>query len=160
MSRHVRTPRRGRLTRCAALLQVVRVDSPDRVTIRILPDGPTYKSDVKRLRKPALDVTELKNKFTSKFADFAKDAGRLNPHAAPGTPLHTRFALAAAESKDTKVVDIMLHGTRDENVDSILKASLRGRPGCGTSWFTDMYDTAMKYVGEERGLIAFAVLRD
>jgi hypothetical protein len=158
--------------RCAAS-QVVRVNSPSDVTIRILPNGPTYSSDVKRLRKvvqpaapaaaalPAVDVAALQKKMATKFPVLARTA-RPNPHAAPGTPLHSRFAAAAAKAADKKI-DIMVHGTPKANVDSILQTSLRGRPGCGTSWFTDSLRTAAQYANNRGGaqrMIAFAVLRD
>jgi hypothetical protein len=155
--------------------QVVRVDSPAAVTIRILPHGPTYSSDVKRLRKvsaddgaitqtdggatttAAVDVAALERSLARKFPTLAHRA-RPNPHAAPGTPLHSRFAAAAAAPN--KIVDIMVHGTPEANVDSILQSSLRGRPGCGTCWFTDDLNTAAQYARGAKRMIAFAVLRD
>ncbi len=145
------------------------MDSPAEVTIRILPHGPTYSSDVKRLRKVrpessgsappthALDVPALQQKLAAKFSSALpiSDA-RLNPHAAPGTPLHTRFAAAAVASRGAKEVDIMLHGSPEHNVDSILQSSLRGR----TCWFTDDVGTAADYAYGAQRIIAFAVLRD
>jgi hypothetical protein len=159
--------------------QVVCVNSPGAVTIRILPNGPTYSSDVKRLRKVSaddgavtktdptttattnvLDIAALERSLAAKFPQLATSA-RHNPHAAPGTPLHSRFAAAAAAPN--KTIDIMLHGTAETNVDSILQTSLRGRPGCGTCWFTDDLNTAAEYAksrGGAKRMIAFAVLRD
>jgi hypothetical protein len=157
--------------------QVVRVDSPSAVTIRILPSGPTYSSDIKRLRKVrpddgqvssgaaaapsthALDVAALERALAAKFSAMASSA-RPNPHAAPGTPLHSRFAAAAAAAAGEKVVDIMLHGSPDENIESIKQTSLRGRAGCGTCWFTDDPSTATSYARGARRMIAFAVLRN
>jgi hypothetical protein len=155
---------------------VVRLDSADFVTIRILPSGPTYSSDVKRLRKAVpttsstavadaaplasvVDVAALERAFAAKFAAVARSVRR-NPHAQPGTPLHERFAAAAAAAADAKTNDIMLHGTDEQNIDSILQESLRGRAYCGTCWFTDDHDTASGYAHNARRMIAFAVLRD
>ncbi len=168
-----------RLAPRSCLPQVVCVNSPSAVTIRILPSGPTYSSDVKRLRKVSaddgvvtktddpttattnvLDIAALERSLAAKFPKLASSA-RHNPHAAPGTPLHSRFAAAAAAPN--KVVDIMLHGTAEANVDSILQSSLRGRAGCGTCWFTDDLNTAAEYAksrGGAKRMIAFAVLRD
>lgn len=149
------------------------MDSSDAVTIRILPSGPTYSSDVLRLRKvkptdgevkstngsaATIDVAVLQQKLASKFPQLATSAVP-NPHAAPGTPLHSRFASAAAAAPD-KVVDVLVHGTKDSNIDSILRSSLRGRAGCGTVWFTDDIHTANGYAGGAKRMIAFAVLRD
>ncbi len=112
--------------------QVVRVHSPSTVTIRILPDGPTYASDIKRLRKlsaadvDAINAALMQQTLAAKFPELARSA-RPNPHAAPGTALYSRFAAAAAAEAPNKVVDIMVHGTSEQNVDSILKSSLRGR---------------------------------
>jgi hypothetical protein len=155
---------------------VVSAGSADAVIIRILPNGPTYSSDAKRLRKvrsgdgdvqkseagaaaaaAALDMEALRLTLAKKVPALARTA-RPNPHAAPGTPLHTRFMEAAAAAEG-KVVDAMLHGTHDSNVDSILQESLRGR-ACGTCWFTDDLDTASGYAGGAKRMIAFAVLRD
>ena len=174
-------------------MQVVRVDSADAVTIRILPNGATYSSDVKRLRKAvptsappfisasprivgtsahrrassappfisassALDVAALERALAAKFSHVSRSV-RLNPHAQPGTPLHQRFVDAAAAAADSKVVDVMLHGTPEANIDSILQTSLRGR-ACGTCWFTDDHNTASSYADSASRMIAFAVLRN
>ncbi len=155
---------------------MVSAGSADAVTIRILPNGPTYSSDAKRLRKvrpadgsvqkseaaaaaaaAALDVEALRLALAKKVPALAHTA-RANPHAAPGMPLHTRFMEAAA-AEEGKVIDVMLHGTSDSNVDSILQESLRGRE-CGTCWFTDDLGTASQYAGGAKRMIAFAVLRD
>ena len=156
---------------------MVSAGSSDAVTIRILPSGPTYSSDIKRLRKVrpqdgeviqngnvpfvthALDVAALELVLATKFDKMAASA-RANPHAAPGTPLHSRFAAAAAAAAPHKVVDVMVHGTHESNVDSILQSSLRGRESSGTCWFTDDINTASQYARGAQRLIAFAVLRD
>ena len=174
------------------------MDSPEAVTIRILPSGPVYSSDIKRLRKlhavdkladklaeklalitaaapselaettgipapaspptHALSVAALECALAAKFAKFGSKARR-NPHALPGTPLHARFAAAVAAAPHKKL-DIMLHGSPEQNVDSILQSSLRGRAACGRCWFTDDISTASTYARGARRLVAFAVLRE
>lgn len=162
---------------------MVKADSSDAVTIRIVPSGVTYSSDIKRLRKvrpedgevkksdvdagdkglitTALDVAALERALSAKFSNIASGA-RHNPHAAPGTQLHSRFVKAAAEAAPHKVVDVMVHGTAEDNIDSIMQTSLRGRAGCGTCWFTDDIQVASGHgyaMGAQR-IIGFAVLRD
>ena len=107
-------------------------------------------------------------------------------HASPGSNLHARFVAAAAANTPNKVVDVLLHGTPETNVDSILsngcgvlcgsccqqltgnenrvRLPLRLHGGStNTSWFTSDLSTAMQYArqgAEPKRLVAFAVLRD
>jgi hypothetical protein len=180
---------------------VVRVYSSTAVTIRIKPNGPTYSSDVIRLRKVqkfdimpvprmyqeslyeqamaaacfyidsagrwqlgqhasgVVDMTQLQRTLAKKFPSMASTA-RPNPHAAPGTPLHARFAAAAVAAGSSKVVDIMLHGTPETNIDSILQTSLRSQHAYHLCWFTDTISKAVYYARGAKRIIAFAVLRD
>ncbi len=107
----------------------------------------------------AIDVAALHRTLAAKFPQLALTA-RLNPHAAVGTPQHARFAAAAKARAEDMVIDVMLHGTPEKNIDSILQTSLRGRARCGTCWFTDHLPTAAIYACGARRVIVFAVLRD
>jgi hypothetical protein len=112
-----------------------------------------------KIKRPdTIDVAALQRTLADKFPHLAPMA-RLNPHAAVGTPQRTRFAAAARARAEDMVIDVMVHGTPDANIDSILQTSLRGR-ACGTCWFTDNLPTASYYTCGARRIIAFAVLRD
>ena len=153
--------------------QVVRVDSSAAVTVSIR-NGPTHSSDIRRLRKAgatpsssssdngshgaSVDVAALERALAAKWPGIAPTARR-NPHAQPGTPLHTRFVNALAQHAGRKVVDVLLHGTAEGNIESIKQESLRG----STCWFTHSLPTAEEYArsrGGAKRILAFAVLRD
>jgi hypothetical protein len=56
---------------------------------------------------------------------------RPNPAVVRGAPLYERFVAAAAASAGARVLSgimFLLHGTPEENIDSILTIGLRGRP--------------------------------
>jgi hypothetical protein len=84
---------------------------------------------------------------------------RLNPAAvAPRGPLYSRFAAARAATEHTHTVQLMLHGSPEANVDSILASSLRGRPGCNSRWLTSCEITAKGYMRGASRIVVFAVL--
>jgi hypothetical protein len=56
-------------------------------------------------------------------------------------------------------IHLLLHGTPEENVDSILASSLRGRAVCNTRWFSNSVDIAGQYARGASRLIIFAVFR-
>jgi hypothetical protein len=126
---------------------VISVDCVHQVTIR-LDSGTqvTYASDINRLRlvssssspaftqapaenantAHALDVGHLKSALVEKLAPsgIPETAVKVNAHAAPGSQMHTKFAQRAKELADTHVLDVLLHGSSEDNVPSILRSSL------------------------------------
>ena len=86
----------------------------------------------------------------------------VNAHAALGMPLHQEFAALALQLAATHEVDVLLHGSPEANVDSILRKGLCPqycKSGPGTFWLTKHYTTAQTYMRGAKRLVAFAVLR-
>jgi hypothetical protein len=73
---------------------------------------------------------------------------------ATGEELVGGGAVAAARH-----IQLLLHGTPEQNVDSILATSLRGRPHCNTRWFSNSVDVASQYARGASRIIIFAVFK-
>lgn len=94
-------------------------------------------------------------------ADFgaALEGFEENASAAHGTPLFARFSAALAATADTHHVKFLLHGTAEDNVDSVLAQGLRHSPSYGTKrWFTDNISTSDNYAKGALRRVVFAVL--
>jgi hypothetical protein len=83
---------------------------------------------------------------------------RVNPAVVRGAPLFTRFTSAVAAAGAASRVRLLLHGTAEENIDSILTSGLRGGAG-NLRWFTSCLDVASVYARDAQRIIIFAVLR-
>jgi hypothetical protein len=103
-------------------------------------------------------VEALQSLVAAKYPNLS-DVRVNPPAAAPRGPLFTRFAAALEATKETHTVDFMLHGTAEANIDSILKTSLRGRPGCNQRWLTSCVSTATGYAKGASRMVIFAVLK-
>lgn len=72
--------------------------------------------------------------------------------------LAARFMAAWDAAKDTHDIHLLLHGSPEENVDSILKHGVRGRAGCNTRWLTSCPNTAVGYACDAQRIIVCATL--
>lgn len=114
---------------------------------------------VEDISPPPVDVAALRARLAEKWPHFASRA-RLNPHAAPGTFLHNRFASAVSRASN-KHIDLYLHGTREENIDSIVQTSLTlAKTRRAAFWFTVRPETALSYTHGAKRLLVFAVLTE
>lgn len=151
---------------------VIDVDSSTHVTIR-LDHGTcaTYSSDIRRLRhakshksasraaetstaadvkKPkavdqeAVDILELKRKLDAKLYAVPVAQVNVNAHAAPGAPMFAKFAQTARQLSGTHALDVLLHGSAEHNVESILQNSLSVTHSKHGSkfWMTSDWSTA------------------
>jgi len=95
----------------------------------------------------------------TKFPNLTQKGVLFNAHALPGSHLHQRFASAVAAAPHMRV-DVMLHGTHEANIASVLAQGLRrDRARSGGFWLTDCAVTAGQYARGASRLVAFAVLR-
>jgi hypothetical protein len=83
---------------------------------------------------------------------------RVNPAVVRGWPLFTRFTDAVEAAGASSRVMLLLHGTREENIDSILTSGLRGGLG-NLRWFTSCLGIASDYARGAQRVIICAVLR-
>lgn len=159
---------------------VIAVDSSTHVTIR-LDHGTcaTYSSDIRRLRhaksqksasraasvdavgvkKPkavdqdAIDILELAaRKLDAKLHAVPVAQINVNAHAAPGAPMFAKFAHTVRQLSGTHALDVLLHGSAEHNVESILQNSLSVTHSKHGSkfWLTSDWSTAQ--VRSERAL--------
>ena len=160
---------------------VIRIESSTHAFIK-LDDGRSYSSDRFRLRKvnPApiplkvsasapvsatkvekiVDVESLRSKLATKTGVSVQKIS-LNNHAVTGTSMHSAFEQRAKALAATHEVDVLLHGSSESNVDSILRRSLsvqHSRHG-SMFWLTDHLATAQGYMHGASRVVGFAVLR-
>ena len=131
----------------------------------------TYSSDIRRLRhaksqksasraaetstaadvkKPkhvdqeAVDILELKRKLDAKLYAVPVAQVNVNAHAAPGAPMFAKFAQTARQLSGTHALDVLLHGSAEHNVESILQNSLSVTHSKHGSkfWMTSDWSTA------------------
>lgn len=141
------------------------VYSSDRFRLRKVTPAPAIKSAktaaaATTAEEKVVDAATLRAKLAAKVGvPVAKVA--LNPHAAEGTPMHIRFVERAKALKDTHEVDVLIHGSPEQNVDSILRSSLsvqRSRHG-SAFWLTEHLATAQGYMNGATRVVGFAALR-
>ena len=160
---------------------VLKIESKTHALIQL--DGGTqavYSSDRFRLRKvtPVPVKAAAKNSAATKADEKVVDAATLraklaakvgvpvtkvalNPHASEGTPMHVAFEQRAKVLKETHEVDVLLHGSPEHNVDSILRRSLsvqHSRHG-SAFWLTEHLATAQGYMNGATRVVGFAALR-
>jgi hypothetical protein len=83
---------------------------------------------------------------------------RVNPAIVPGAPLYERFAAAVDAAGDERRIELLLHGTYEHNIDSILASGLRGSLYCNTRWLTSCPRVASHYTRRAKRIVIFAVL--
>jgi hypothetical protein len=84
---------------------------------------------------------------------------RVNPAVKRGAPQYKRFSAAVASAGESCRIDYLLHGTPENNIDSILATALRGSPELGNRrWFTSCPNIASTYAGNARRIVICAVL--
>lgn len=118
-------------------------------------------------RKFARGLQDEMVDIMSKNADVAGAIDYcVNPHACPGEALYARFADSLHNALH-KTYYIVFHGTREENIQSILKDGLdpsKRRSGAFDSFGANL-KTCLPYCtwkrdGDERKILIFAVLLD
>ena len=72
--------------------------------------------------------------------------------------LATRFATAWTAAMDTHDVRLLLHGSPEHNIDSILEHGVRGRAACNTRWLTSCPITAAGYARGAQRMVVCATL--
>jgi hypothetical protein len=82
----------------------------------------------------------------------------INPAIVRGAPLYERFAAAMEAAGDERRIEILLHGTPEQNVDSILTTPLRACPHENARWFSNCMNTAWLYACGAHRQVIFAVL--
>lgn len=92
------------------------------------------KTDV----EDVLDIKALKRKLAKK-AGIPLRCIKKNEHATPGAAMRLKFLKEAKKLQETHMVDVLLHGSPEGNVDSILRTSLSERYSRHGSafWLTD-----------------------
>lgn len=106
-----------------------------------------------------VDFATCETLLRSKFPALTQKGVLFNAHALPGSHLHQRFSAAAARAPH-KHVDVMLHGTSEANIPSVLSQGLlRSHARSGGFWLTDCHQTADGYARGASRVVAFAVLR-
>ncbi len=83
---------------------------------------------------------------------------RVNPALARGWHLLERFAAAVEAAGDTRRIELLLHGTPEANVDSVLTTPLRACPHENARWFSNCVAIAQQYARGAQRQVIFAVL--
>ena len=126
------------------------------------PAGATaVKSSIEKALIAGQPLEQLKEFVSGQFRAALVDI-KENPAVAPGKELYERFIQAAEATADTHDLKYLLHGTADENVDSVLAEGLRPNPARGntTRWFTTCVQTSDQYAKGAQRRVVFAVLVD
>lgn len=160
------------------------IQSADYATIK-LDDGRTYQTHRSRLRKvsPApippkaslwrsssmtkvekpsrVDVPALRAALATKLGVPEKSIAHNSHHAGRWSSMHRQFEEIAVSLASTHQVDVLIHGSPEENVDSILEHSLsveKSRYG-SMFWLTSNLYTASEYARGASRIVGFAALR-
>jgi hypothetical protein len=83
---------------------------------------------------------------------------RVNPAVVRGATLFERFTAAVESAGARCSVELLLHGTPEENVDSILTSPLRGWARSQLRYFSNCEATAAAYARGAPRQVIFAVL--
>jgi hypothetical protein len=86
-------------------------------------------------------------------------AGLLRPFRKAVARAAEDVGAAGSAAAAARHIHLLLHGTPEPNVNSILATSLRGRQYCNTRWFTNSVDIAGQYARGATRMIIFAVFR-
>ena len=98
-----------------------------------------------------LYADEAKQQFGDALRNIQVNTAMPETHAA-------RFMAAWEAAMATHEIRLLLHGSPEENVDSILKHGLRGRAECNTRWLTSCTRTAARYARGAQRITVCATL--